>query len=391
MSPPRLAIAASHPVQYYAPLFRELARRLDVTVFYAHLDSPADQAAAGFGVGFQWDVDLLAGYPHRRLRNVARRPGLDAFSGCDTPEIGARLREGGFDAVLILGWRLKSDLQAALAAKRLGLPLLVRGDSQLTTPRSWLRRAVKAVTYPPLLRLADAALWVGARSRAYWTRYGYPADRLFFSPHSVDASRFAAGATPAARAELRAQLGLGTETPAALFAGKFVPFKRPLDLIEGAARLAGEGLPVAVLAAGAGPLGGAMTEAAARAGVRFHDLGFRNQSQMPQVYAAGDALVLPSDGRETWGLVANEALACGRPVVLSDASGAAPDLAADGCAGRQFRMGDVGDLADALREVLTRPPSSRGIAAKSDAYSLARAADGVEEALARVSRTPDRR
>ena len=292
----RLAIVASHPIQYHAPLFRKLARRLDLTVFYAHRATPVDQARAGFGIGFEWDVDLLSGYEHVFLRNLAKRPGLDRFGGCDTPEIGARLAEGHFDAVLVLGWHLKTYLQAGLAAKRLGLPLLARGDSHLATPRPTVKRAVKAIAYPAFLRLFDAALYVGKRSRAYWTHYRYPASRLFFSPHCVDTEWFAARATEAARVALRARLGLADEAKVALFAGKLMPFKRPLDLVSAAARLKAEGREMAVLVAGAGPLEHEMTAAARRAGVSLHLLGFCNQTEMPAAYAAADILVLPSEG-----------------------------------------------------------------------------------------------
>src|SRR5882672_10105814 len=164
----RLAVLASHPVRYQAPLFRELARRLDLTVFFAHRATPQDQAAAGFGVGFDWDVDLLTGYQHVFLRNVAKRPGLDRFAGCDTPEIGKQLAAGQFDAVLLPGWHLKSYLQALFAGKRLGLPVLARGDSHLATPRPAVKRAAKAIAYPPFLRLFDNALYVGECSRTYW-------------------------------------------------------------------------------------------------------------------------------------------------------------------------------------------------------------------------------
>ena len=68
----RLGVLASHPIQYQAPLFRELARQLDLTVYYAHRQTPEAQALAGFGVPFDWDVDLLAGYEHRFLDNVAK-------------------------------------------------------------------------------------------------------------------------------------------------------------------------------------------------------------------------------------------------------------------------------------------------------------------------------
>ena len=380
----RLAIAASHPVQYYAPLFRAVARRLDVTVFYAHRVTPRDQAQAGFGVGFDWDVDLLSGYRSTFLTNVAREPSLVGFGGCDTPEIGRRLAEGRFDAVLVLGWQFKSYIQAIAAAKRFGLPVLARGDSQLPTRRSAPKRAVKRVVYPPLLRLFDAALYVGERSRAYWTAYGYPSLRLFFSPHAVDAAWFAERATDAVRAGMRARLDIGEGDKVVLFAGKLVAFKRPLDVVMAASLLRREGMALSVLVAGAGPLSPAMSAAAREQGVPLHDLGFCNQTQMPAAYAAADVLALPSDARETWGMVANEALACGRPLALSDAVGAAPDLVGDGMAGRAFPAGDVDALADALRGVIERPPSPEALERKSRAYSLCAAADGIEAAVAAV-------
>jgi len=381
----RLAIVASHPIQYYAPLYRELARRCELTVFFAHRATQSDQAEAGFGVGFEWDVDLLASYQHVFLRNVAKRPGLGRFSACDTPEIGARLRSAGSDAVLIQGWHLKSYLQALIAAKRLGLPVMLRGDSQLATRRSPLKSGVKAIAFPPLLRLYDAALYVGRRSREYWLRYRYPADRLFFSPHCVDTEWFASRATASARQELRARLGIEPGVLLVVFAGKLVPFKRPLDIVAAVARLKGANRKIEVLVAGAGELEAEMRQAAQDSGVALHLLGFRNQRDMPAVYAAGDVLALPSDGRETWGMVANEALACCRPVVLSEAVGSAPDLAEDATAGRVFPEGDVPALAGALLDLAASPPAASAIAAKSRSYGLAAAADGIEAALACVA------
>jgi glycosyltransferase involved in cell wall biosynthesis len=110
-------------------------------------------------------------------------------------------------------------------------------------------------------------------------------------------------------------------------------------------------------------------------------LGFRNQTEMPAAYAAADCLVLPSDGRETWGLVANEALACGRPIIVSDACGCAPDLARDGRVGRTFPAGDPAALADAISALAAVPPSPSAIAALSRAYSLEAAVDGVRCAV----------
>jgi glycosyltransferase involved in cell wall biosynthesis len=167
-----------------------------------------------------------------------------------------------------------------------------------------------------------------------------------------------------------------------MFAGKLVPFKRPLDLVAAAARLKSDGLDLEVLVAGAGPLEGELEKRAGECGIRQHLLGFRNQTEMPAAYAAADVLVLPSDGNETWGLVANEALACGRPVVLADTVGAAPDLAADGRAGRTYPMGNIAALGDALAEILRLPPTHQAITTKSTAYGVPAAADGIERAVA---------
>jgi glycosyltransferase involved in cell wall biosynthesis len=377
----RLAVLTSHPIQYYGPLFRALAKVVDLHVLFAHRASGEEQARAGFGTAFDWDVDLTSGYSHEFLTNVARRPGTDHFAGCDTPAIGARLRDGKYGALLVLGWNLKSYLQGLFAAKRLGLPVLVRGDSHLLSTRSALKKSAKAIAYPPFLRLFDAALYVGERSREYYRHYGYPIERLFFSPHCVDTKWFAGHATAQAREQMRARLGLAPRTTALLFAGRLVAFKRPLDVVDAAAQCRTTGHEVEVIIAGDGEQRQALTETAARAKVPLHLLGFRNQTEMPAAYAAADLLVLPSDGMETWGLVANEALACGRPILVSDACGCAPDLARDGIAGRCFALGDTKALADAVANVVAKPPNSEQILRVSNSYTLEAAVAGIERAL----------
>jgi glycosyltransferase involved in cell wall biosynthesis len=383
----RLAVLTSHPIQYYAPLFRVLARRVELRVFFAHRATPNEQARAGFGTAFDWDIDLTSGYLSTFLENVARQPGIDRFSGCDTPGIGHALREGKFGALLLMGWHLKSYLQGLLAAKRLGMPVMVRGDSQLATPRSPLKRMAKALAYPPFLRLFDAALYTGERSRTYYEHYRYPPQRLFFSPHCVDNEWFAARATREAGRHLRERFGIAAETAVLLFAGKLVPFKRPMDLLAAAALCRESGYNVEVMIAGDGELRGRLIAGAKELSVPLHMLGFCNQTEMPAAYAAADCLILPSDGRESWGLVANEALACGRPVILSSACGCAPDLARNGQAGRCFPAGDIRALARCIQEAASAPPAQEKIARTSSRYSLDSAAAGVTAALECLLRT----
>ncbi|WP_425066191.1 glycosyltransferase family 4 protein [Reyranella sp.] len=372
----RIGFLVSHPIQYYAPIFRELARRCDLTVFFAHRQDASGQGRAGYGVAFDWDVDLLSGYESHFLRNVARTPSTQTFFGCNTPEIADRIAAGRFDAFVVPGWSLHSYWQAVRACSRAHVPVMVRGDSQLGGQRRGVVGYVKGTVFPHVLKQFDACLYVGQRNREYLEHYGVPPARLFFSPHCVDNDAFSEGSA-AARAA-RSQDDLGSRRRV-LFVGRLVESKRPMDLVLAAARLAASGESVELVIAGAGELQAPMEEAARAGGVAAQFLGFVNQSGLPAVYASADALVLPSTAVETWGLVVNEAMACGVPAVVSDAVGCGPDLVEPGVTGAVAPMGDVSALAAAIASVLALDPGAtrRVLAERMAIYSPARAADGI--------------
>ena len=378
----RIGFLVSHPIQYYTPIFRALAEQCALTVFFAHRQTAEQQARAGFGVTFDWDVDLLSGYESRFLVNVARRPSTERFGGCDTPSIAAEIAGGNFDAFVVPGWALRSYWQAARACRRLGVPVLVRGNSHLGTRRNGALWAAKALAFPYLLRQFDGFLYVGQRNREYLQHYGVPESRLFFSPHCVDNDVFAAasvaahGGASGSHRQARRRV---------LFVGKLLARKHPADLLHAVARLAEH--RIEVVFAGSGELEGELRQVAATLALPVTFLGFVNQSQLPAVYASADVLVLPSDGRETWGLVVNEAMACGLPAVVSDAVGCGPDLVERGATGAVFPLGDVAALAAALDSVLSLDADHvrRRVAARIALYSPARAASGIVEAATTLS------
>lgn len=385
MTPRRkLGVLASHPIQYQAPIFRELARHVDLRVFFAHRQTPRGQADAGFAVPFEWDVNLLSGYSHEFLQNEARHPDSASFFGCDTPGIKAAIADAGFDAFLVMGWNLKAYWQAVRACKRHHVPVLVRGDSQLGTGRGFVKRAVKKLAYPAMLRQFDACLFVGHHNRVYLAHYGVPANRLYFSPHCVDNQRFAVAAASCDREELRRRLGLDSDARVALFVGKLTQMKRPGDLIEAIGLLHRRGVRIQGLLVGDGPLRSELEQQAAACTAAVAFAGFWNQQQLPQAYAAADVLVLPSTAGETWGLVVNEAMACGLPAVVSDAVGCAPDLVIPGCTGETFAMGDPRSLAAALERVLNTPTGREAIQELIGGYSVTAAASGILAAMDEV-------
>ena len=387
----KLGVLATHPIQYQAPLYRALARELDLHVYFAHRQTARGQADAGFGVAFEWDVPLTEGYPHTFLENRAQHPSTDTFGGCHTPDVAGVIRDGRFDAFLVTGWYNRSYWQAITAGWRTGTPLLVRGDSHLATPRATWKRAVKEVGYRAFIPRFDGYLVVGERSRAYYLHYGADPQRMHFVPHFVDAQFFRSRAEAADRPALRAGYKLAPDARVVLFAGKFTSVKRPLDFVEAVAALARREGGVEALMVGDGPLRPQVEAAIARTGAPIRLAGFLNQSEMPGAYALADALAVPSE-TETWGLVVNEAMACGLPVAVSDAVGCAPDLVDEGRTGTTYPAeGGADGLLDALERLLPLvgdPAAHRALDQKTTTYSLDRAVAGTLDAVRAVTRRP---
>jgi glycosyltransferase involved in cell wall biosynthesis len=337
----RLAFVVSHPIQYYVPLYQRLGRRDDVAikVFYTW---HAGQGAApdhGFRQAIAWDIPLTEGYEHELVPNTAREPGTHRFLGLRNPGLARRVLAWGPDAVHVTGWGWLSHLLLLRRLHREGVPALFRGDSRLADDGSAglgerARRAVRRRVF----RWPARFLYVGEANRRYYEFHGVEPARLCRCPHSIDAARFAGPADLYETQALawRDRLGIGPDRVVLLYAGKFEPVKRPLELMRAVAALADPRF--LLIMAGAGQLEDEVRKLASQDPARFRVLPFQNQSEMPLVYRLADLFVLAS-ARETWGLAVNEALACGRPVLVSDRVGCAPDVVDDSC-GRVFACND---------------------------------------------------
>ena len=346
----KVGILTSHPIQYQAPWFRALAQRCDLTVYFAHQPN-AQQQGQGFGQAFTWDVDLLAGYKSEFLPNVAKQPNTGSYAGCDTPAIADRIAEEKFDAFIVTGWYLKCFWQAINACRKLKIPVLVRGDSQLATPRSKLKALLKEFVYRRMLKRFDGFLTVGQRNREYLLHYGVPAEKIFPAPHFIDNESFAklAAAARPQRDSLRAAWGAGPEQIVVLFVGKFIQEKDLPVLLNGMAE-AEQQHPgkFKLVLVGSGPLESEVRQLATARGIEPTFAGFKNQGELPACYAAADVLALTSMS-ETWGMVVNEAMACGIPAIVSTACGCQPDLIEEEITGFSFQQGSPVEFANKLQ------------------------------------------
>lgn len=373
----KLGFLLSHPVQYYSPWFCALAKEHDVTVYYAHTQTPTQQSDSGFGVAFDWDIDLLAGYKYKFLDNVSAKPNVNLFSGCDTPGILSEVKHSDYDAFVVMGWYLKSYWQAVWACRQTKTPIFVRGDSQLLTPRSSLRKYLKNFFYPIMLSPFDGFLSVGQRFSQYLKHYQVPSRKIYHVPHFVNNYWFCQEALKVSnleRKQLRYQMFSATvNSIVILFVGKFMPLKRPADIIDALAVLRDKNIDCLAVFIGHGELASALELLASQRNVPCYFGGFQNQKELPKYYALSDVLVLPSDS-ETWGLVVNEAMACGLPAIVSDSVGCAPDLISSDDTGYIFPCGDVNALAERIEKFLVRKQAGhdfgRAVKDKISQYSV---------------------
>lgn len=350
-----IAAFATHPVQYHAPWFRALvAEGVHLRVFFSLLPDAREQGF-GFGRSFSWDVPVLQGYEWAVLPQGRSHPNLEDFRGLRSQGVGRAMGDFSPDVVLLTGWNARPLLQALGAAVRLGIPTVVRGESNSLRPRPIWKKGAQRV----LLSLYDAFVGIGKANRAFYEERGVPPERIIDGGYFVDEAFFLAAAVRERplRESSRREWGIPATACCFTFAGKLQEKKRPLDFVRALAEAARRLPPGAVhgLIVGSGELEGEVRDTAGSLGVPVSFTGFLNQGEIGRAYAASDALVLPSDWGETWGLVVNEAMLFGLPAVVSDRVGCGPDLVRSGETGFVTPFGDVRALAACLVRLAQEP------------------------------------
>ena len=393
-----LAILTTHPIQYQVPLWQALARdgRVPFEVWYLTDHGTRRSRDREFGQTFAWDIDTLSGYTHRFL-DVDRRATPASFWKCRLRErLRDRMRASQASVLWIQGWQVAAYWQAVREARAAGVEVWLRGESNDLAPQPRWKRTLKRARNGWLFRRVDKFFYIGKGNRRLYEESGVLREKLYFAPYAVDNERFAMQAAHLRprRAALREQWGIPQESFCILFCGKFIPKKRPLDLVAAAQIVLEkrELLKLHLLFVGSGVLGpelrrvcrvvsdteecrtflGKEQTSGASVLPPASFTGFLNQSEISQAYAAADCLVLPSDYGETWGLVVNEALASGLPCLVSQACGCAEDLS---CCDT-FALGDIETLSAQLVrlaqegcKIVVPPTISESVSSIVRAYS----------------------
>jgi glycosyltransferase involved in cell wall biosynthesis len=232
----------------------------------------------------------------------------------------------------------------------LGRKRAVFSDSTLNDrPRAGLKEAAKRF----FLSRCDGFFTYGIRSKEYLQYYGVPDDKIYFRCQAAALPHDYSSAEVLKRYETRPPRG----TLRFLYVGRFSPEKGLEDLLSAFRMVLARQPDARLELAGSGPSKDSLiqrtTELGLGASVTF--LGSRSIEELAELYRESDVLVLPSHS-EPWGLVANEALSYGCPVVVSDACGCAPAVVKENVTGFTFRATDVTELAHAMESAVAMRP-----------------------------------
>ena len=305
--------------------------------------APVDVAFVAANLSQPWNLPI-DGLPGRYLPE-----GI----GASIRDVARTLRSGAYDVVHLAGWGHPVLFVAIILAALKGIPTVVESDSALQKGQRWTRRAAKRLVYPRLLRLPAAFLPGGTRQKRYLMHYGVPEDRIVIAQMTVDIAEVARSAGPNVRGAGRAALAVGADDCVFLYVGRLEPAKDIAGLLDAFAQVSERSGYVHLCVVGDGALR-SLVDRAASSAQRVHFLGRLSGEALWNSYAAADVLVLPSLF-EPWGLVVNEAMAAGLPVIASDAVGCVDDLVIDGQTGIVIDAGSRQGLASAMTRLAENP------------------------------------
>jgi len=381
MSRRRLVILTEIISPYRIPLFNELATHAEIdlhVIFLAETDPNLRQ----------WQIyrDEIK-FSYQVLQSWRKRVGR--YNLLLNREVGRALSAAAPDVILCGGYNYVASWQALGWARVHDTPFLLWSESNLQDRRRGY--GLVELLKEEFLRGCSGFVVPGRSALEYLRSHKIKEGSIFTAPNAVDNRLFAEAATKARQSAVQLRAKFCLPERYILFVGRLVPEKGVFDLLAAYARLdSGLRREVGLVLVGDGACREKLEEesrAIIPGAVVF--AGFAQREQLGTYYGLAEMLVLPTYS-DPWGLVVNEAMACGLPVVVSRVAGCALDLVRENWNGAMVTPGDVPGLAAALQRLLDHPDMCAKMGANSSdhisGYSAAAWSSGIGRAIAATGR-----
>jgi glycosyltransferase involved in cell wall biosynthesis len=342
----KLVIVTEIIAPYRIPVFNVLAQRPEVelhVIFLSETD-PGLRQWPVYKDEIKFRYEVLPAWRGRFGRhNLLINRGLSAALNRINP-----------DVLVCGGYNYPACWSAAYWARRHEIPFLLWTESTAFD----LRSGYSLVEFAKrrFLNLCCGFVVPGKSSLNYLRKLGIDEKRIFTAPNAVDTRLFSDLADDARRdvSQVRARRNLPSRY--FLYAGRLIKEKGVFDLLEAYAQLQEETrAKIGLVFVGDGADRDELTKRASKieAGI-IHFPGFVHREGLAEIYSLANALVFPTYS-DPWGLVVNEAMACGLPIIVTNVAGCAADLVQEGENGFVISPGDVPQLGLALARLVEDP------------------------------------
>jgi glycosyltransferase involved in cell wall biosynthesis len=373
----KLAIITEIIAPYRIPVFNALAKRseVDLHVIFLSENDPGLRQWHVYKNEIEFEYEVLPAWRWR----------FAGFNILINRGVTTALRRFAPDVILCGGYNYFASWQAAYWARARKVPLILWTESTASDARARHRLIEYLKTH--FLHLCQSFVVPGIASANYLRELGISQDRIFIAPNAIDNGRYAHLAEEARKKESQVRAKLSLPARYFLYVGRLIKAKGVFDLLEAYSQMD------AVIRSAVGLVlvgDGADRDELMRTAVRIKTgniqfAGFIQRDELAQFYTFAEGLVFPTHS-DTWGLVVNEAMSCGLPVIVADVAGCTADLVQDGWNGFVVPPGKTVKFAAMMTQLASDPSLRREMGARSrqriEAYSPESWSEGIVKATA---------
>ena len=344
MKKKKIAIVTTHPIQYQSPLFKEasLLNKFKTDVYFASKHGyQSKYIDKDFKKKFNWNINLLSGYNY--FFSIKNDRNINSFF-LSFKNLNNTLFKTKYDAILLFGWNNILYLKAFFLAKLHKIPIILRVETNSSQKINYFKKIIKYFVLNIFFKYINYFLYIGSLNKKFYLNLGVNNKRLYPAPYSVDNNFFLN------KEKINISINKKFKKKTILFVGKLIERKNVEEFLN-LAKLFKNDHRFNFLVVGDGHQNKLCNEFIINKKLpNVKIVGFKNQQELKVIYQKSFLLIVPSK-YETWGLVINEAMASGLPVICSKNCSSSRDLIINGKTGYVYNLGDIKFLKKIIIEL----------------------------------------